>query len=477
MEKRSAEAAAKLEELQAQLAEHKRHRFGRKSEKITPVSTEVRRAQPPSLAETAAERRHRAEQRNEKMETVTERSVVPESERCCPKCTGTEFRTIGEGKPSALIEYVQGYFRKRVTLRESLECSCGHIINAPVPDKSTDRTRYAPSFVAHLMVSKCAHHLPLYRLEKHYRSLGVPIARSTMTDLLHRNAELLQPLVCRLLARIAASEVVHADETPMRQLGSKKRSYIWTFHSGKLTAYVFSQSRSGETPKKILGDTQGTLVVDAYSGYNIVSQPGGRTRAGCLGGHARRKVFAAHDTVDATDALDIIRELYLIEAEVESAGIKGTAEHLALRQTKSAPLMAKLFDWAERIAADYGPKSTLGSAARYILNSRDALSVFLDDPKVPLDNNPAEQQLRRVALGRKNYLFVGDKDCGTNIANVYSLVATCELNGVNPQAYLEDVLLRVQTHPASRIDELLPDQWRPPDSGPPSIPPDLTPQA
>lgn len=116
-------------------------------------------------------------------------------------------------------------------------------------------------------------------------------------------------------------------------------------------------------------------------------------------------------------------------------------------------------------------KSALGSAGRYILNSRAALTRFLDDPKVPLDNNAAEQQLRPIALGRKNYLFVGDKDCGTNLANIYSLTATCELNGIDPQRYFEDVLIRIQHHPASRIDELLPDRWHPPESGPPTDPP------
>lgn len=352
-EKRSAEATSKLnaqlEAIQTQLSELKRHRFGRKSEKVTPVTREVRAAQPPTRAETTQERHRRAEQRNEQMHTVTDHLLVPEAERCCPKCHSTKLRSIGDGKPSSLIEYVQGYFRKRVMLRESLECDCGHIISAPVPDKSTDRTRYAPSFIAHLMVSKCVYHLPLYRLEKHYSSIGVPIARTTMTDLLHRNAELLSPLVQRLIARIAAADVVHADETPMRQLGSKKRSYMWTFHTGKLTAYVYSPSRSGESPKAILGGTTGTLVVDAYTGYNAVSQPGGRTRAGCLGGHARRKIFAARDAVEATEALDIIRELYLIEEHVKRSSIEGTAEHLAIRQSKSLPLMQKLLQWAEHM--------------------------------------------------------------------------------------------------------------------------------
>lgn len=310
------------------------------------------------------------------------------------------------------------------------------------------------------MVSKCVYHLPLYRLEKHYTSIGVPIARTTMTDLLHRNAELLSPLVQRLIARIAAAEVVHADETPMRQVGSKKRSFMWTFHAGKLTAYVYSTSRSGETPKAILGGTTGTLVVDAYTGYNAVSQPGGRTRAGCLGGHARRKVFAARDAVEATEALDLIRELYVIEEQAKRANITGTSAHLELRQSKSLPLMQKLLRWAERTQDEYGPKSALGSAGRYILNGRKAFTQFLNDSKIPLDNNAAERQLRPIALGGKNYLFVGDKDCGTNIVNIYSLTATCELNGVDPQRYLEDVLIRIQHHPASRIDELLPDHWR-----------------
>jgi transposase len=456
----------RLDHLTAQLEELKRHRYGRRSEKTAPVAREVRKERPRSRDEVTAERRAKAEARDAQVETITEKLPVPDAERHCPACGNTELGTVGDGKPTTVYEYVPGYFRRRILLREILKCSCGQLVSAPTPDKSTEKTRYAPSFIAHVMVQKCAQHVPVYRLEKHFESLGIPVARSTMNDLLHRNAALLDPIVQRLLARIAAKELVHADETPMKSLAAKKRGYVWTFLADNLVAYVFSESRSSETPKRVLGATTGTLVVDAFTGYNAVVQPGNRKRAGCLA-HARRKIYAARGTTEADDALAIIRQVYIVEHDAQKAMIVGTDAHLSLREAKSRVLMARLLCWAKRTKRDYGPKSTLGNAARYVLKNRQALGAFLFDAKVPIDNNPAERQLRRVALGRKNYLFVGDDECGANIAGIYSLIATCELNKVDPQRYLEDVLVRISSHPASRIDELLPDKWRPPDAAPP----------
>ena len=201
----------------------------------------------------------------------------------------------------------------------------------------------------------------------------------------------------------------------------------------------------------------------AATGYNKVTQVDGRRRAGCLA-HARRKLFAAMEgEPEAREALDLIRDVYLVEHVAQERGISGTPEHRVLRQAESAPLMDKLKSWLEARQGLHPPKSKLGIAIRYALRQWAELTVFLDDPSVPPDNNRSEAALRVVALGRKNFLFVGNEDAGDNIAGLYSLVATCEANGVNPIEYLRDVLLRISTHPADRIDELLPDRWNPPD--------------
>jgi transposase len=461
LEGQMGEVRGVVAQMSAELEALKRAVFGRKSEKMPPMEREVRRGQKADPAETQRLRKERAIGK-EKLVTKEEKLPVPDQERCCPHCTGGEMRAVGQGKKSIVYEYVPGYFRRMVYVRETLACSCGEtIVTAPCPDKTTDKTRYAPSFVAHLIVAKCSDSIPLYRLEKQYQRVGVPIARSTMTDLFHRNAEVLAPLVKRLIARVKASDIVFADETTIRMQGTLKRAYLWTFIAGRTITYVFSKSRSGETPARVLGGSAGTLLVDAYTGYNQVTLAAGRTRAGCLA-HVRRKFFDAREASPvAQTALTILRDIYVVEHEVKARELVGTEEHLALRRTRTRPLLAQLFRLLRKERGRHPPKTPMGKAVRYALNNHRALTRFTGDPRIPPDNNRSEAALRIVALGRKNFLFVGNEDAGDNIAGLYSLVATCEAHGKNPLAYLTDVLGRLGSHPNRRLDELLPDAWKP----------------
>jgi transposase len=453
-----------LDQIKAEIAELKRQKFGRKSEKaakMPPIEHEVRRGKKADPEETLRKRRERALAK-EKLVSESVKVPVPAKERCCPHCQRQDLRPVGEGKASTIYDYVPGFFRRRVVQRETLACPCGeYIVTAPSPEKSTDKTRYAPSFIAHLIVSKCSDCIPLYRLETQYNRIGVPIARSTMTDLFHRNAELLAPLAKHLLARVAGSEIVLADETPIRMQGTPKSAFLWTFLAGNDITYVFSTSRSGDTPTTVLGGTKGTLVVDAYTGYNKVTKVDGRKRAGCMA-HARRKFFEALRGVpEAEIALSLIRDLYVVEHEARERDIVGTAEHLVLRQTRSRPILAELFRWLRQQRGRHLPKGPMGKAIGYALRNHRALTRFTCDPRLPPDNNRSEAALRIIALGRKNFLFVGNEDAGVNIAGLYSLVATCVANGKNPLEYLTDVLTRISSHPQSRIDELMPDRWQP----------------
>lgn len=451
----------RLVEMEQKLAALEKRVRGPTSEKMPPMAGEVRKKRPGDPAESLKKRRDNAAAR-EKLETEITPVPVPAEQRSCPTCGDGKMRPVGNGTPSVVYEYVAAHFRKRVYQRETLACTCGgHIVTAPCPDKLTDRCMYAPSFVAHLIVEKCEDGIPLYRLEKQYARLGIPIARSTMTDLFHRAAELLSPLSRRILARIAASEIVFADETSIKMLGSDKRAFVWVFLADNLVGFDFSTSRSGETPLRILGESQGELVVDLYTGYNKVTAPGRRRRAGCLA-HARRKVFVANEVPGASVALELIRDLYVVEHDAREAGCEGTAEHLEMRRQRSRPLMALLLGWARYQRRTQSPKSLLAKAAGYILRNRKALTRFLYVAKLPLDNNRSEAALRRVALGRKNYLFVGHEEAGKNIAGLFSLVASCVVNEVNPVAYLTDVLTRLGSHDHRKLDELLPDRWRPP---------------
>jgi len=462
LEAKLEETSAKLEEVAAKMAAMERRILGPKSEKLPPMDREVRKQRPADPAATRATRRKNAELRATRVVSEDVSHKVPETERTCPKCDRADLRPVGDGKVSVVLDYVPGYFRRRQHIRETLACVCGeHIVTAPGPDHSVEGARYGDSFRAFVVTSKCADAIPLYRQAKQMSRLGVPISRSTLTDLLHQAARQLAPLAKRLLELVAGSEVVQADETSLKMQQPNKRGFVWTFLAEKLIAYVFSSSRSGETPSTVLGASAGTLVVDMYTGYNEVTSTGGRTRAACLA-HARRRFFDALSYApEARTALELIRDVYVVEHDAKADGIARTDEHTNLRRARSRPIMDRLHSWLDERKDEYAPKGPMASAVRYALNNWDELTRFLDDARIPPDNNRSESALRIVALGRKNFLFVGHEQAGANIAGLYSLTATSEANGVEPIAYLTDVLGRVGSHPAAALDDLLPHKWRP----------------
>lgn len=455
-----------VEQMRAEMESMKRRLLGPKSEKMPPIGREVRAKVGVDPAAAQAKRRANAKLRSARVVDDRCEHKVPDDQRTCPKCGHADkLKPVGKGKETVEWEYVSGYFRRRVHVRETLACTCGqHIVAAPGPNRVWDRVQYGPGFIAFLVVAKCGDSIPLYRLEKHFRRIGIPVARSTMTDLFHRAAGLLAPLVARMLALIRAAPVVRADETSIKMLGTTKRAFMWAFlcdEPAPIIAYRFSPSRSGETPVDVLGSSQGALVVDMYTGYNQVTSTGRRTRVACLA-HARRHLFEALTTApEAREAIDLIRDVYIVEHEAKHLGVARTAEHRRMRQARSKPIMDRLKAWLEGKQGDTPPKSPLGSAIGYILNNWTPLTRFLDDEKLPPDNNASEAALRVVALGRKNYLFLGNEDAGANVAGLYSLIATCEANAVNPLDYLVDVMQRIQDHPAAAIDDLLPHRWKP----------------
>ncbi len=350
-------------------------------------------------------------------------------------------------------------------VQETLACPCGaHVVTAEGPRRPLDKCQYGASFIAHLVTMKCGDALPLHRLEKHYKRIGVPVARSTMTDLFHGAAEKLVPLYNRLMALIAAADLVQADETPLRVQAQKKtrKGYLWTFLAGDLIGFRFSPSRSGETPRQVLGATNGTLVVDGYTGYNAVCVPDSRTRAGCWS-HVRRKFFDARTTApEANQVLDHILELFRVEREAADRRIVGSEAHLTLRQTRSSATLDVIKAWLDAEQPKHLPQGAMGKAIGYAQNQWAELNHFLTDARIPIHNNSSERALRSAALGRKNFLFVGHDDAGQNTAVLYSLVATCEAHGVSPLAYLADVLLRLDDHPAKAKNDPLPHRWKPP---------------
>ena len=479
---RQAEALAKqgeqLSQIQATVERLQRHVFGKRSEKIPRVADATRDPER-AEAERIAALQTRRENAEKKRQLVTRRieHKVPDEEKVCPKCGSLDFTKLGDGKMTEEYELVPAMVERRLHVQEKVRCRCGEtILTAPAPTRVFDKARFGPSFMAQIAVSKCADSLPLYRQAKAYRRAGVQVNDSTLGDLFHRTAEIVEPLYERLLKLIREKEIVLADETTERvqEKGKTRTAWLWSFIGRdeverELIAYVFSPSRSGDTPVEVLGETKGKLVADAYSAYNKVTTPRGRERAGCLA-HLRRRFFDAKSAAPeaAQKAMDFILDVYRIERAALDADLLGTPEHLEMRQAQSKAVMDEFKAWLDSERPRHLPRGPMGEAIGYALGDWKALTLFLTDPHLPIDNNASERALRVAALGRKNFLFVGTDEAGENLAGLYSLIGTCEVNGINPIPYLADVLIRVQTHPASRIDELLPHNWKPPAAQPPA---------
>ncbi len=392
--------------IESQLALLQRAVFGKKSEKLPRVEDELRHtagASPRSHEATLKLRQQKREARAALPECRVHHRV-PEQARRCPACGSRDLKRLGPGKRTTVYEYVPARVERQVHVQETLACKCGEgLVTAPAP-KAIEQGQYGPGLLAHVVTAKCCDSIPLYRQAKALARAGVPVARTTLCDLFHQVAAATAPLSARLLALVRQAPLVHADETPQRVLdaGKTRRAYVWTFRTDKLIAYVHSPSRSGTTPEEVLGGTQGYLVVDGYTGYNRVTLPEGRVRVGCWS-HVRRKFFEALATApEAQAALDFILELYRVEHAARDAGQLGSPDHLRARRTQSALRLERMATWMEEQLPRHPPKSPLGVALRYAQGQWTALTRFLEHAALPLDNNPAEQALRVMALGRKN---------------------------------------------------------------------------
>jgi transposase len=494
-----------IEQLRADNGELKRLLFGRKSErlkegKLPSIQSEVRRvvemeelfgldtdetekaaldSKPEADAESEKlsqkKRRSRGRKKSEperkkrrglrKTLPVVRERVMVNPEQLPEGYTLEDFREMGKGEVIHRIEHVREHLVMTEYVLQTLVSKDGaHIVKAPSPPAVTEGSHYGPGIYAHVVVSKCDDSLPLYRMEKIFERDGFQVARSVLCNIFHRTAELLSPIADRLVAMSVADTYLHMDETPQPVIddGACRRGWIWALVSSYAIAYKFSRTRAGDTPESLLSGTDGFLLTDAYAGYNKSTKKG-RTPVRCWS-HNRRNFYKALPTAraEAREMLDMIVNLYRIEYKAAELDILGTDAHLYLRQTESKKITDEIFEWLTKQKPLHAPKSPIGKAISYALKNWDALKVFLDDPKLLLDNNLAENALRIFALGRKNFLFVGHDEAGENLAILQTVVSTCRLHEVNPYDYIKDVLIRIQTHPASRIDELLPMNWKPP---------------
>jgi hypothetical protein len=315
--------------------------------------------------------------------------------------------------------------------------------------------------LAHVVVSKYVDHLPLYRLERIFLRHGVDLSRSTMCGWVADIATALSPIGDELRRQITAATYLQTDDTPVTILepsGGSRKGRLWTYLDPIAAQVVFDATPTHERdgPEAFLATFAGDLQADAYTGYDALYATGRIREVGCWA-HARRG-FVEALTTDVRAALMVAMIQQLYQVEQATTDLEGEARR-ARRQAESIPLLAKIADERDALARSVLPKSPLGDALRYVANQWRALQRFVEDGRLAIDNNRAENQLRIVALGRKNWLFAGSFEGARRAALLYSLVQSCALIGLSPCEYLKDVLLRVATHPQRLIGQLTPKGW------------------
>jgi transposase len=367
-----------------------------------------------------------------------------------------------------------------VHVRPKLSCrACETIRQAPMPSLPIERGRPGPRLLAHVAISKYADHLPLYRQSDIYARAGVDLDRSTLADWIGQLGFILEPLADQIGRHARAGPAVHADDTPVPVLdpgrGKTKTGRLWVVVRDErpwgspappAAAYLYSPDRKGEHAETLLGACRGFLHADGYAGFNTLYAPDPKTQVQRLAevacwAHARRKLYDVHVATTspaAKEALERIAELFQIEADIRG---RGPADRLAARQQRTVPKLEALKAFLDHTLAKISAKSSLAGAIRYATSRWRALSRFTTDGRLEMSNNAAERAIRPLALGRKNYLFAGSDKGGERAAILYTLITTAKLNGLDPEAYLADVIARIGDHPASRIQELLPWRWTP----------------
>ncbi len=395
----------------------------------------------------------------------------PESTACGCGC---QMKRIGQDV-SEKLDYEPGVFTVERHVRGKWACArCQKLVQAPVPPHIIDKGIPTASLLAQVLVAKFLDHLPLYRQEYIFKRAGMAIARSTLAQWVGECGAQLQPLVAALSAELLRHGVLHADETPVAMLkpGNKKthKAYIWTycttsFNPTKAVVFNFAETRSGENVREFLGQNgeqpwMGKLVTDGFSGYHATFERG-VTGVGCVA-HARRKfheLWANHGSKVGEQALRYFQLLFKIEEEVANCT---SEERRRIRHRKSRRVAAALHRWLMGKRQQVPNGSATAKAIDYSLKRWEALTRYIGDGDLPISNNWVENQIRPIALGRANWLFAGSLRAGKRAAAVISLVHSARINGHDPYAYLKDILERLPTHPASRVDDLLPHRWTAP---------------
>ncbi len=376
---------------------------------------------------------------------------VAAADRLCP-CCEEEMQEIGK-EVSERIDFTPAVLKVIETVRPKYACKKHEeqgVLTAEPPIHPIAKGMATAGLLANVLVAKYKDHLPLYRQSRIFARYGAEIPESSLCDWVKHGAGLLDPIVMAMKSSVLESPVVGSDDTGITVLdrnrqGGSRRSFLWAYVGDRNeVVFDFTAGRGREGPRAFLGNYQGTLQVDAYAGYAVIFATGRVIEAGCWA-HARRRFFKALDSVDkqlAAHAIAVIRRLYEIERQAKEHNLDHAARR-ELRQLDAKPLLDAMQPWLSALQSSVLPKSPLGEAIRYTLRQWDALTRFLEDGRVAIDNNLVERQMRTVAVGRKNWMFAGSPEGGRRAAIIYSLTCTCGLLGIEPWAYLKDVLQRI----------------------------------
>ena len=495
-----------IEKLKAQIAKLKREKFGPNSERIERVIEQLKLAleeaeasapapqvpEPETLApgidaEPAEAPASEKKKRRQLPPELPRREVVHMPPGVCKTCGGHELRKVGESVTEVLT-YVPGHFEVTRHVRPACSCAkCETMAQAPMPALPIPRGMVDASFLAHIAISKFCDHLPLYRQAEIYARSGLDIERSQLAEWLGHVAWLLRPLGELIAEHVTAGRVIHADDTPVPVLapgaGKTKTGRQWVYlrderpHAGNAppaVLYRYTPDRKGEHCRAELANFVGWLHADGYSGfaklYEItgsaaqplpVAGPPRVAEVACWA-HARRYFFDVHksnNSPTAKQALDRIGALFDIERLIAGAPPE---RRQSVRQRLAKPRLDELAAWLDAQLAKLPAKSDLAGAIRYARSRWGALTAYVDHGQLKISNNAAENQIRPVALGRKNWLFSGSDAGGERAALFYTLIRTATLNGIEPEAWLRDVIARIGSHPVNRLAELLPWNLAPP---------------
>lgn len=465
-----------IEKLQHQLAGHNRHRFGSKSESLDQLSLTFEedeqiaasaKAQTDPMPAVQEDKPPRQHSRKPLPDHLDRQEHVLSPGEQCSHCGGT-LKTLGEDVTEEL-EYVPGRFVVNRIVRPRKACAdCETFAQSPQPTRPIERGRPGPGLLAHVLVSKYADHLPLYRQSQIYARDGVDLERSTLSDWVGRSSALLEPLAEAIGRIVRQGEAVFADDTPvkMQAPGQKKTrtARVWTYvrderpwsgQSPPCAWYQFTVDRKGEHPTNHLSGYKGWIHADGYSGFNGLFSDSKAREMACMA-HVRRKfvdVHAAQGSAVAEEAIRRIAKLYAVEKQARG---KSPEERAALRQDKAKPVFEELEQWPHDQLPRISGKSPLAKAIRYALGRLPKARAYLDHGYRELDNNAAERAVKPVAIGRKNWMFAGSEGGGKAMAIAFTLIETAKLNGVDPQAWLSWVLEHIADHKINRLDELMP---------------------